>query len=95
MFLKHGLNLYSWTQYEDSKIENVELFFVAKTDGNDLHQPNNSMFYFVKDLVNDKEELIGQVLKRIQINYSFFYREELYMNKFNFSNERISAIHLD
>jgi len=54
------------------------------------------MFYFVKNIFNDKEdEMIGQALKCIKVNYSFFYREEVYVNMFERTGEKISAINLD
>ena len=42
IFVKHGYNLYSWSQHEDVKVENPELYFIAKTNGGDLHPKDDT-----------------------------------------------------
>jgi len=71
--MKHGCNLYSWSQHEEGKIENPDLHFIAETDGNDLHMTNNEQFFFVKHVLNSKNEKVGQTIIAVKLNYSFYF----------------------
>jgi hypothetical protein len=60
-----------------------------------MHMVNNEMFYILKNNVDQNNEITGQAIMAVNVNYSFYFKQEVYVNVFKNSNERITGFNLD